>query len=111
MTNPASIASGAISNVAEMHLETAANIERQRQLVDQIIQDMQAQSTGDMVKACIDVHAQWDNTLLDLNTKLKDMAQRVNDAVKLYGGQDSDAGSTVAKVGHNMSALGTYLVG
>lgn len=111
MTSPASIASGDISNVAQMHLDTAANIDRQRQLVDQIIQDMQAQSKGDMVTACINVHSQWDATLGDINTKLMDMADKVNQAVKLYGGQDSDAGSTVAKVGSNMSPVGSYLVG
>jgi uncharacterized protein YukE len=111
MTSPANIDRSAVSNVAQRHYETASNIDRQRQLVEEIIADMAANSKGDMVVACQNVSQQWDAEMRDIYNKLQDMAGLVNQAVKMYGGQDADAGSSVSKVGQNMSPVGSYLAG
>lgn len=111
MTNPASIDRSAISNVAQMHYDTASNIDQQRQSVEEIIADMASHSKGDMVAACQNVSQQWDAEMRDIYNKLQDMAGLVNQAVKQYGGQDSDAASSVGKVGQNMSPVGNYLAG
>jgi WXG100 family type VII secretion target len=111
VTNPASIDRSAISNVAQMHIDTASNIDKQRQFVEEIIADMAAHSKGDMVTACQNVSQQWDGEMRDIYNKLQDMANLVNQAVKQYGAHDSDNASSVGKVGQNMSPVGTYLVG
>lgn len=111
MTNPASIDQSAVSNVAQMHYDTASNIDQQRQQVEQIIADMASHSKGDMVTACQDVSRQWDGEMRDIYNKLQNMAGLVNQAVKQYGGHDSENAGSVSKVGQNMSPVGSYLAG
>lgn len=112
MTNSTNIDGSQVSNIALMHRETASNIKQQAQYVDEIIADMTAhKNKGDMATAVVNANNVWRGNMQDIYSKLMDMADLVDNAVKQYGSHDSDNASSVATVGQSMSSVGTFLVG
>jgi hypothetical protein len=100
-----------IANVVQMHHETASNIKRQQQFVDEIIADIEAHCQSDMVNAVKSVGTDWDSAMTDIYNQLTTMANLVQSAAGHFNTQDSDTASAVNKVSSTMSPVGTFLAG
>jgi uncharacterized protein YukE len=95
-----------VNNIAQQHDNVADAIVRQQGLLDQNVNNLVAQNSGALITTLNNVHQNWDSTVTDIVTQLRNMAQDMRTAATQLQSEDTANSQVVAKAGAFHGFLG-----